>query len=482
MTDSSFTNNSATRYGGAVFASELAMDRAVVTGNAGPNGAISATGGAATLANTLVAENTGRYGVIARSGAQVEIVNATIVNNEGTDLFTTGNATVVTLENVITALDANRIGSNGGSFVAYNTLSAYDAWTDGANNYVYESGMPLFGTGYELAEDSVAVNRGNAAFVADYEFDLNGAARVQGGFVDLGAYESLDPRREAAELYFGIAAGTTITFASDLAGKSITLDAPITLRESMALDATALEGGVTITSTSKSRLFVVSDVDVEFAGLTLAGGKAEGESGGAISATNANLTFRQSALTGNASTGNGGAIAATGGSIKFVSATVANNVGNSGGAIYAKNATVTAAQTTFEGNQGTIGGAVYLQGGSGEFVETTFTSNTASSNGNSYGGGALYALDADVTLTDATFTSNVASASKAGAALVMNGALTITGTTFEGNTSKTHGGAIFAKNAKSIHIATTTFAENIGSEGGALFLQLIKQALEASGR
>ena len=503
VTDSSFTNNSATRYGGAVFASELAMDRAVVTGNAGPNGAISATGGAATLANTLVAENTGRYGVIARSGAQVEIVNATIVNNEGTDLFTTGNATVVTLENVITALDASKIGSNGGALVAYNTLSAYDAWTDGANNYVYESGMPLFGDGYELAEDSVAVNRGNAAFVADYEFDLNGAARVQGGFVDLGAYESLDPRetaslvvtttadvvdpfdgeislREAVENYFGIAAGTTITFASDLAGKSITLDAPITLRESMALDATALEGGVTITSTSKSRLFVVSDVDVEFAGLTLAGGKAEGESGGAISATNANLTFRQSALTGNASTGNGGAIAATGGSLKFVSATVANNVGNSGGAIYAKNATVTAAQTTFEGNQGTIGGAVYLQGGSGEFVETTFTSNTASSNGNSYGGGALYALDADVTLTDATFTSNVASASKAGAALVMNGALTITGTTFEGNTSKTHGGAIFAKNAKSIHIATTTFAENIGSEGGALFLTGSNATIENS--
>ena len=118
VTDSSFMNNSATRYGGAVFASELAMDRSVVTGNAGPNGAIAATGGAATLANTLVAENTGRYGVIARSGAQVEIVNATIVNNEGTDLFTTGNATVVTLENVITALDASKIGSNGGALVA----------------------------------------------------------------------------------------------------------------------------------------------------------------------------------------------------------------------------------------------------------------------------------------------------------------------------------------------------------------------------
>ena len=62
----------------------------------------------------------------------------------------------------------------------------------------------------------------------------------------------------------------------------------------------------------------------------------------------------------------------------------------------------------------------------------------------------------------------------------MNGALTITGTTFEGNTSKTHGGAIFAKNAKSIHIATTTFTQNVGSEGGALFFMGSNATIENS--
>ena len=78
---------------------------------------------------------------------------------------------------------------------AYNTLSNFTAWAnageEGVVNYVLNEGDSVFAEGsYALAADSVALNKGDDAYVAEtLATDLAGNARISGTNVDLGAYE-----------------------------------------------------------------------------------------------------------------------------------------------------------------------------------------------------------------------------------------------------------------------------------------------------
>ena len=198
--DASTTSSSAIALGGGIYAA-----------------------GAVTLVDVLVAANTvyaggasaeSAGGGIALYGGSLEATGATIASNDasayadGTAVGAGGGVYVsagsVTLRNTIlaanTGLDGNDLfRRNASTAEGYYTLSSYTDWTnEGAQNFVYDSTLPLFANIYEsdytLAADSQAIDIGQNSYAyyadgAPIQTDLAGSRRIVSGIVDLGAYE-----------------------------------------------------------------------------------------------------------------------------------------------------------------------------------------------------------------------------------------------------------------------------------------------------
>ena len=238
VTNSSFMKNEATSGLGAV----------VVTAQA-------------RLTNALIAENTsetGIAGLVAMRNSTVDVYNGTIVNNGSdetgaVDLYVETGAKFAAYNSII-GLGKDSVVADGAVAANY-TLSAFDAWTGGANNFAYD-GTDLFVAGYFLKDTGLTRDLGNNAYVTPKngygptgsQFDLAKAERMQGAAVDLGAYEfrtqdamekpsiivttlrdTVDPYdgeislREAVEVYFKYE-DRLFNAEVDPAGKTVTFD------------------------------------------------------------------------------------------------------------------------------------------------------------------------------------------------------------------------------------------------------------------
>ena len=248
-------------------------------------------------------------------------------------------------------------------------------------------------------------------------------------------YDGQITLREALTTYR--AQGTTVTFASSLAGKTITLNSPIALSQSVTINASALSSPVTIngyTSLSRTRIF-------------------------SLSGTNQTFTINKVNFTGGSSQfmtgGDGGAIQLTGVGAKLFVTNCAftDNYNALGGAIYVGEcAQINATNCTFTGNVATLtsGGAICLYG-IANLNNCAFTNNTSSgSEGDdgTYqdGGGAVYVgVGAALEATGCTFTSNSTSAGRGGAVHAYGGTANFTACSFQNN-SASGGGAIAYSN------------------------------------
>ena len=191
---------------------------------------------------------------------------------------------------------------------------------------------------------------------------------------------------------------TTITFDPTLTGSTITLtggSGEIALASNVAIDASALSGGMTISGNGVTRIFTAaSGKTIALTGLTLTGGNGASAtangSGGAIYNNGATLTLNQCTLANNTTSGTnalGGAIRVGSGTLALNRCTVANNTANTSGAnaggIGGGSGTVTLTQCTLAGNSTTgFGGAIRL-GGAGSLAVTqcTVAGNSAASGG-----------------------------------------------------------------------------------------------------
>ena len=367
-------------------------------------GGVYVTGaGAANIVNTLVAENSAKYGggvySMGSAGKSVVITNSTITANSATSsgagLHTESGAGTLELRNSIIALNTGKPDVQKKTatrvIMAHNTLSTFTAWSTGsAANLAYDSGQPLFvGNGdYSLARDSQAVNAGDAAYVTS-SADLAGGARVVGGAVDLGAFELqssgetpstivtttadvIDESDGLISLREAIAyaqSGEAVTFASSLAGRTITLASELTIEKSVSIDGG--DNNITVSGGGKVRVlrFVGGDAD-EYAisNLTITDGAST--HGAGVYVAKGTATIVNCAVVGNTSSTSGGGVYIAGsGSANLVNTLVAENSAKYGGGVYSMGAvgkSVTLTNCTVTSNSATSSGAgLHLESGNG---------------------------------------------------------------------------------------------------------------------
>ncbi|MDQ8181181.1 cadherin-like beta sandwich domain-containing protein [Pelagicoccus sp. SDUM812005] len=229
--------------------------------------------------------------------------------------------------------------------------------------------------------------------------------------------------------------GETIRFASNLAGKSITLDqanGQILLGSDLILDASNLNTPVTIIAAENARIFEIAEgATVTLKGLKLTSGRSDlggaiynnesnltleactlreneaSQSGGAIYNDGGTVTLLHSRLTKNKATQNGGGIynANDGSLIIKDSKLLDNQAVQHGGALYNSGASFELDRVGAIGNGAERGGAIANAGtGVGLIENSTLQGNGASS---SFGGGAYNDSTASLTLRHVTTTGNV---------------------------------------------------------------------------
>ncbi|MDO5310178.1 MAG: right-handed parallel beta-helix repeat-containing protein, partial [Planctomycetia bacterium] len=460
VSNSTFQNNKSIVQGGALYVLNAQVDieltNCVIVDNSASTlgGAIYNWRSTLNLVNCTVANNSSLSGAgILNKAGVINAYNSIIANNGSSDLADDSDDTTAE------------------SFNSYNTLSSFANWTNtDADDYVayaYDSTLPLFAEGgYQLADDSQAADKGDNAYVVATT-DIAGNARIQGEYVDLGAYEAeyvqnpespstvvtivddvvdeYDGEISLREAILYAADGDTITFAESLKGQAIVLDAQeLVIDKSVTIDASALYNaetatpGITIDGDRKSRVLNISgaETQVQLLGLTIANGDTTEETnknGAGVLLTDASLTIVDSVFTGNYGGSN-------------------TNVGSNGGSIYANNATLTVDNSLFDNNY-----ALTSSAGINTYRATAVVTNTTFTNNSSRYGCGMYVYGGNVTIDGCLFDGNETSEltkSMGGAGLYATAnannptVVRVSNSTFQNNKSIVQGGALYVLNAQ----------------------------------
>lgn len=208
--------------------------------------------------------------------------------------------------------------------------------------------------------------------------------------------------------------------------------------------------------------------------LTINGGVAPGQAGGAILNFDGNINLINVNLNNNLATTLGGAVYHQGGTLSLSAVTANNNSVNgnsstSGGAFGIFSGTVTIGNSNFSNNSASpgtgsvIGGAVYMREGSLTVYKSFFAGNNATS------GGAIGIDSATVVVSGSTFNTNNGTGtvtSGGGAIFNLKGTLNVDQSTFTANTAA-GGGAIFSAINTILNVANSTFTANVVKGAGA---------------
>lgn len=194
-----------------------------------------------------------------------------------------------------------------------------------------------------------------------------------------------------------------------------------------------------------------------------------------INAENHALTLKNIRLTnGSATEGDilvGGALYANAGNVTLVDCEVDHNRAINGGAIQVNTGKLTVKNCYIHDNVelgvGCKGGAVFYEGAPGKtltIIGSTFENNVSKSDG-----GAVFSNTSPISITDSVFRNNRSEGS-GGAVSTPTQTVTATDSTFEGNTCAAVGGAILADTTGDLIIERCVFRNNTANIiGGALF-------------
>ena len=206
--------------------------------------------------------------------------------------------------------------------------------------------------------------------------------------------------------------------------------------------------------------------------------------GGAISNAG-KLTLEDIVLESN-SASSGGGIFNSGGSASLVDCSIEDNRAHSGGGIFVASGIVTLGGTTVKDNIATDRGGGVDNSGTLSLLDDQFESNSASSSGGAVfnrrqmkavdcgftgnyagtaGGAVFNSAGAKLSISNSSLVDNSATSAGGGIALA-GGAITLTGSTFEGNDAN-DGGAIDSFGA-AVTLTNCTLTGNQASLGGAI--------------
>ena len=459
-----------------------------IVGNAGTEGGgFYCNGyGSLTLANCSVSANTAYSSYFGIGGAfrtspyfSLSLTDCTVAGNAASSPNNFGYggglyAGDVELRNTIVALNSPDDVHLNGSTVAYNSLSSFSRWTDGANNLVYDSSQPLFvdaeNGDFSLAANSQAIDRGNDAYVST-QFDLAGRRRFYGSSVDIGAYEYQLPETpstvvttldDTVNAYDDLVSlreaiayaqdGDTVTFAVSgavvLSGTQLNLNKSITVDATSVWDAENDAPGVTVDGDGKSRVFLATGESAALKGLKITNGNSDSYGGGVYTYSN-EMTISDCVISDNRARGKGGGVYSSRASLTVVNTTVSGNtaygsavggggIGVSGGAVNLSNCVIS--NNAVEEVTNALGGGVLVDGGY-EGAHLT-VSNCVVSNNSAFNGGGIYMVSgsnnpqaATLTVSNSVIADNTASYIGGGLAASGTGTASITSSTITNNSA-----------------------------------------------
>jgi predicted outer membrane repeat protein len=458
LTGSTFAGNGAYYAGSGVFAFGVpaVVDRCAFVGNQSADGAIALTespGGRSRITNSLVAGNftPGTGAILVFSNAHADIINCTVTGNTGGILTGTGIGVLAGVSGPSTANVANGIvwgntsfggpvaqiaalGGSGGSvvrtdlegplgpeFTASGLLSADPLFVRAPDPFAGDPGD------LHLRAGSPAIDAGDTSLLpAGLTLDLDGAARVAGAAVDLGAYEfgagvgapagvaarpavgGLPPAGQAAAPPPSAPRGNGPRRV--LVVRTLKDDGPGSLRQAVeqanrvpganaVTFAPGLSGTIALTG---GPITVCSPVSIEGPGAGVIA--VSGRSAGRVFEAAGGAYLRLSGLTvrdGRAILG-GGLLVNPGAEAEVAGCVFADNVADAeGGAIFSAEARLTVTGSTFTGNAALDGAGVYPDATSFRVTGSTFAGNRAF-----YGGAGVFVFGAPAVVDRCSFLGN----------------------------------------------------------------------------
>ncbi len=541
FSSTTFTNCSADNYGGglAVTGGSASISGSIFSSNKSySGGALSVTGGSTTMDSTAFNGNTATDGGAIYSSAGLTVganvtfnsVTASSPNTAergGAVYIASGTTTISGAEAGFTENTASNSG--GAIYVSSGTLNVSGSGVTFSQNTGTNNGGAIFagagarvnitGESVSFAENTAASGSGGAIYASGdrgvititsstSEFAGNTADSGKGGAIAAGGGTTLTVGGAASftnntadyggAVYLAatrrgltalnITGETEATFSNNTAGTSggavyaerystMTFAPSVTFTNNTAgngnggalwvYEASQLpEGTIYFTNNSAGPKTESTTSPAGSGGAIYVGGES-------TSATTLGSS-RKYDFSGNVAESYGGAICTYSSDIIFDSYTVTEqNTAKLGGGFAASyNSKITLNNSSIS-NQTTegSGGAVWAM--NIESVSSDFGSsgaNTSTGSGTHKGGGALYSKG-ELTLTRSTFTGNTATQG-GGAGYSYSGEMTVTDSTFTQNSAVQGGGALYAE-ASEVSIANSYFATNTTSSGngGAVTLQ-----------
>jgi len=203
-----------------------------------------------------------------------------------------------------------------------------------------------------------------------------------------------------AALDAALAGGGSVTF--NCGTDPVTI--PVTGQKNINFD-TNIDGGdlISLSGNHTTRIFFINSTTLILTHITLTGGNAGGEIGGAILNWFGTLNILYSTISGNNGS-SGGAICNAFGTLHILYSTISGNNGSSGGGIYNRGNLMVTHSVFFDNHANPDNGGAIANAyqGLAEVANSTFYSNTAAL----FGGAIDNAFDKVITITNSTFSSN----------------------------------------------------------------------------
>ncbi len=269
---------------------------------------------------------------------------------------------------------------------------------------------------------------------------------------------------DEAHLLAALSGGGTVAFACS---GTITLTAEIVISADTTIDGTGQN--VTISGNNAVRVFSVSSgVALDLTALTVADGNAS-FGGGIVVDSNATLSASNVTFAGNTASGWGGGVYGGAvhnqGMLTVIESAFSGNSAGDGGGIYNAGGTMHVSNSAFSNNSARwyLGGGIYNHWGAMTVSASTFSGNSAY-----YGAGILNGDGGVLKVVDCIFSVNNADSTGGGGGGITNyNILTVTNSTFSGNTAWDGGG--MRNYAGTVTLTNSTFSDNsAGQLGGGI--------------